>query len=52
MCYLLTMLKIIYYILLNDKKIINLKVFDWICILEDLGKPKLSALAPSHLKND
>ena len=28
-------------ILLNDKKIINLKAYNWICFLEDLGKPKL-----------
>ena len=39
-------------ILLNDKKIINLKVFDWSCILEDLGTPKSPPLAPSHLRND
>ena len=39
-------------ILLNDKKVINLKVHNWICFLEDLGKPKLPAVAPSHLKND
>ena len=34
------------------KKIINLKAHNWICYLEDLGKPKLPAVAPSHLKND
>ena len=39
-------------ILLNDKNIINLKVFNWSCFLEDLGKPKFPAVTPSHLHND
>ena len=39
-------------ILLSDKKIINLKVYNWICFLEDLGEPKLPAVTPSHLNND
>ena len=39
-------------ILLNNQNIINLKVYNWSCFLEDLGKPKLPAVTPSHLNND
>ena len=39
-------------ILLNNKNIINLKVYNWSCFLEDLGEPKLPAVTPSHLNND
>ena len=39
-------------ILLNNKNIINLKVYNWSCFLEDFGKPKLPAVTPSHLNND
>ena len=39
-------------ILLSDKNIINLKVYNWVCFLEDLGDPKLPAVTPSHLHND
>ena len=39
-------------ILLNDEQTINLKVKNWSCILEDIGKPKWPATSPSHLKNE
>ena len=39
-------------ILLNDNKIITLKVLNWICLLEDVGEPKWPALTPTHLRND
>ena len=39
-------------ILLNEKKIINLKVRAWNCLLEDIGKPKWPPIAPTHLRND
>ena len=39
-------------ILLNDKNVINLTVFNWVCLLEDFGKPKWPAVAPSHLRNE
>ena len=39
-------------ILLNNKNIINLKVYNWSCFLEDLGEQKLPAVTPSHLNND
>ena len=39
-------------ILLNNEKIINLKVEKWSCILEDIGKPIFPATTPSHLKNE
>ena len=39
------------FILLNDNNIITLQANNWSCILEDVGKPKLPAVTPSHLKN-
>ena len=42
----------IIFILLNDKNVINLTVFNWVCLLEDFGKPKWPAVAPSHLRNE
>ena len=38
------------FILLNDNNIITLQANDWSCILEDVGKPKLPAVTPSHFK--
>ena len=39
-------------ILFNNDQTINLKVKGWSCILEDIGKPKWPATAPTHLKNE
>ena len=39
-------------ILLNNEKIINLKVKEWNCVLEDIGKPIFPPTAPSHFVND
>ena len=39
-------------ILLNNEQTINLKVKNWSCILEDIGKPKWPPTSPSHLKNE
>ncbi len=39
-------------ILLNNEQTINLKVKNWSCILEDIGKPKWPATTPTHLKNE
>ena len=39
-------------ILLNDRKIVNLKVNNWKCLLEDVGQPIWPAVTPFHLKND
>ena len=39
-------------ILLNDEQTINLRVENWSCILEDIGKPKWPATTPAHLKNE
>ena len=39
-------------ILLNDNKIITIEVYNWSCLLEDVGKPKWPAVTPTHLRND
>ena len=39
-------------ILLNNDEVINLKVKDWNCILEDVGRPIWPAISPSHLTNE
>tara|TARA_Y100001954_G_C15629242_1_gene511836 strand:+ start:153 stop:590 length:438 start_codon:yes stop_codon:yes gene_type:complete len=39
-------------ILLNNQHTINLKVKDWNCTLEDIGKPRWPATAPSHLQEN
>lgn len=39
-------------ILLNNEKIINLKVKKWSCTLEDIGIPTYPPTTPSHFKNE
>jgi len=39
-------------ILLNNEKIINLKVKKWSCLLEDIGRPFSPATVPTFPKNE